>query len=298
MPFNDGIPRKNCYSLTDLNEFESCPFRFFVKHDLGKKYEIEEGNFNVALGCLLDQAIKLFHSTNAYGQPPEYVRNLVKASCNQMIEKIERSSGPSFYSSIKEFLNEELCTKASEIFENYYKERDCKINKSLGNVGFCQWVIDNKFKLWGGPDTLEKGDDGIPEVVDYKSRENIEKGKDNMDMDLMPKIYTLLCAKDLLKKGYKKARFRVRFWQDPSEEGFYEEFDLDEVLKYEILFKGMIEKIINTTQITFCERSFCKACNSPDKDLFIAELAKQGLVVLSLDSAPKTLTVEDAFFAP
>lgn len=298
MPFNDGIQRKFSFSLTDFHEFESCAFRFFVKHDLGKKYELEEGNFNVALGCLLDQAVKLFHSSRAYGQPPEYVKNLVKASCSKMIDKIESTSGPSFYSSIKEFLNEDLCKKASEIFENYYKERGCKINRSIAQVGFCEWVIDEKFKLWGGPDALEEGDDGIPEIVDYKSRENVEKGKDNMDMDLMPKIYTLLCSKKLKRMGHKKARFRVRFWQDPKEERFYEEFDLEDVQKYEILFKNMIEKILNTTQITLCEKGFCKACFSPEKDLFITELAKLGLVVLSSDTRSKTLNVEDAFFAP
>lgn len=280
MPFDDGISRLHSFSLTDFHDFDSCPFKFFVKHHLNKKYDLEEGNYFAALGSLLDQSVKLFHKTRAYGCSPEYLKNLIKGACNQMTAQIKKRSTPSFYSSIKDFLNDDLCEKAAEIFVKYYKGRDCQIRQSLGDVGFCEWVIETpegRWKLWGGPDTLELGDDGIPEIVDYKSRENLEKGKSYMDMDLMPKIYTLLCSKKLLQMGFKKARFIVRYWQDPKDESFYEEFDLEQVKNYEEIFKQKIQRILTAQNIKFCEKSFCPACRSKERQEYIKELAKIGL---------------------
>src|SRR5258708_30098898 len=67
MPYGDGIPKINCYSLTDLHDFEQCPFRFYVRHHLDRKYEIDESSAVIALGNLLDQSIKRFHKENSYG---------------------------------------------------------------------------------------------------------------------------------------------------------------------------------------------------------------------------------------
>jgi len=293
MPFNDGIPRTHSFSLTDFHEFDYCPFRFFVFHHLGKKYEMAEGSRNLALGSLLDASIKLFHKTKSYGQPKEYIKNLIQASCNKMMEKVAKQSSPSFYSAIKDFLNDDLCEEAAAIFINYYKALDLKIKPAIMEVGFCEWVIETDdpstgrsgqvYKLWGGPDTLEMGEDGIPEVVDYKFRENIEVGKDNMDMDLMPKIYMLLVCNKLLEKGYKKARFVVRFWQDPKDDSFFEEFDLERVRDFEDIFKERIEEIFNTSVFKFCEKGFCKACKSDQRTLFLKELEDKKLIVINQD---------------
>lgn len=272
MPFNDGIDRKFCFSLTDFHDFGRCSFRFFVFHHLNKKYELSEGNENMALGSLLDQTIKLFHSSKSYGQHPGYLSNLTQAACNLMKEKVAKQSSPSFYSAIIPFLTPELVQKASEIFKNYYIALDRKIKKSLGEVGFCEWVIKDKFKLWGGPDALELGEDGLPEVVDYKYREDRENGKDNLDMDLMPKIYVLLCTKKLLDLGFKKARFVVRFWLDPKDSSFSEVFDLEKIHQFEEIFKQKIEKILKTSEVNFCEKSFCRACQSPKRKDFLREL--------------------------
>lgn len=296
MPYGDGIPKINCYSLTDFHTFEFCPFKFFVTHHLDKKYELEEGSEQMALGSLLDQSIKLFHESKAYGCEADYLENLVHAASGRMKEKISGQKTPSFYSSIEQYLTEDLCQKATEIFKNYYYGKDKKIKTSIGNVGFCEWIISTddgrKFKLWGGPDAYEMGDDGIPEVVDYKSRENIEKGKDNMDMELMPKIYTLLASKFLINKGFKKARFVVRFWQDPKEDGFYEEFNLSAINGEEFLFRQKIERILSTTEITFCDKDFCKACKSEKRSEFALELKKHGLVVLSAEEFMQKNSVE------
>jgi hypothetical protein len=298
----DDIPRKNCFSLTDFNEFESCPFRFFVYHNmgLGKKYELSEGNLNMALGSLLDETIKLFHRVRAYGQPPEYIRNLIKASCNKMKDKIQKQAGPSFFSLMEPYLNDETCEKAAEIFINYYKALGCKIKPTLGEVDFCEWVLiceGQKCKLWGWPDTYELGDDGIPEVCDYKFREDVEKGKANMDMDIMPKAYMLLASKFLLSKGYKKARFIVRFWQDPGNNDFYEEFDLEKVLQFEELFKQKIGKIIKAKEFNFCTRPFCNICKYDKKDDLVFELRKMGILLMEQEKKmvlQEELTTESA----
>lgn len=278
MPWGDKIDKKYCFSLTDFHEFSQCQFRFFVKHHLEKKYELEEGNFNLALGNLLDQAIKRFHDSGAYGKPTEYLPNIVMAAFKFIEEKVASTgSKPSFYSSMKPFMDSRLVDRANQIFQDYYQAVRARIKKSLGPVRFCERVINTPngvYKLWGAPDAYEQGEDGAPEIVDYKSREDVERGKEGMDMDLMPKIYTLLASQDLLKKGYKKARFRVRFWQDPLDESFYEEFDLTTVANLEELFKQKIGDILATREIQFCERPFCKACRSDKREEYLRELRK------------------------
>jgi hypothetical protein len=292
MPYNDGISATHSFSLTDFHEFEKCSFAFFVKHHLGKKYELadSEGSLQLALGSLLDGAIKKFHESKAYGCPPEYIYNLIKASCSEIQEKIKKQKGPSFYSSIEKFLDDGLCEKAAKIFTDYYVGRERKINRSLGSVGFCEWIIeveDNKYKLWGGPDAFEEGEDGVPEVVDYKSREDIEIGKRGMDMDLMPKIYILLSLPFLQKNNFKRARFVVRFWQDPLEAGFYEEFDLEKFKELEELFKYKIEKILGVTEFSFCEKPYCKACKAQKRNEFVMGLQKMGLMVTNIADLPE-----------
>jgi hypothetical protein len=100
-------------------------------------------------------------------------------------------------------------------------------------------------------------------------------------MDLMPKMYVLLCSADLLKKGYKKARFKVRFWQDPLNESFYEEFNLESMTGEEFLFMQKIERILRVTDFSLCGKKFCAACNSAKKDEFLVELAQKGFRLMN-----------------
>lgn len=298
MPYNDGIPKINCYSLTDLHDFEECGFRFLVRHHLDRKYDIDEGNAQSALGNLLDQSMKKFHKANYYGRPAEDLVGLVRASARQMREDVEiaKSKGrPHFYGATIPFLTPELVDEAIEIFQNYYEEVGRKIRPAIEEVGFCEWIIKGDpspdgagqvFKLWGGPDTLEMGDDGVPEIVDYKSRKNLENGKANLDMDLMPKIYTLLCTSKILNKGFKKARFVVRFWQDPKDESFNREFNLEEMGKDEFLIRQKIERILAATEFKQCNKKFCAACKSPLKEEFLRELEKKGYRIITGEEFP------------
>lgn len=309
MPYNDGIDKIDSYSLTDFHDFDFCQFRFYVRHHLDKKYEIEEGNEKMALGSLLDQSIKKFHKAKAYGVDENYLENIVRAAARDMREEVEvaKLRGKNhFYSATIPFITEDVILKASTIFKNYYLAKDKKINRSIDDVGFCEWIIDtgsNKFKLWGGPDTLEIGEDGVAEVVDYKSRTNLELNSEltenkntnvvqnyksreglnkNFDMDLMPKIYTLLSAGKLLKKGHKKARFIVKIWQEPDDESLYEEFDLEAMDGHEFLFRQRIDRIIGNKGVKFCNKPFCKACNSPKKQEYLRELINTfGLSIMS-----------------
>ncbi len=282
MPYGDGIERINCFSLTDFHDFDDCEFRFYVRHNLDRKYEIDEGSPQMALGSLLDQSIKKFHKSKAYGVSADYLSNIVRASANFMKEQVLEKGPRSFFGSSAPFLTEDLILRAADIFKNYYEKKKGKIRQSLGDVGFCEWIIreDRSFKLWGGPDTLEMGDDGVAEIVDYKSRENLDK---NFDMELMPKIYTLLVAKKLLEMGHKKARFVIRIWQDPADEDIFEEFDLENLGDIAKLFREKIDIILENTEIQFCNRKYCRACNSEKRDEYLKELKKMGLTV-KLDS--------------
>ncbi len=278
MPFNDGVSRIRCFSLGDFHEFEVCPFSFFVKHHLEKKYELEKGSEFQALGNILDLSMKIFHKSKAYSQPVEYLPNIVNRAVFEIREKVAKETGkPSFYSASAAYINEDLIKKAGKIFQNYHQALKGKIKQSLGEVGFCEYLIEDggKWKLWGGPDTYELGEDGIPEVCDYKYKEN----NNGWDIDLMSKIYILLASKFLLSKGYKKARFVVRLWLDPGNDQYYEEFDLGKVSEMSGFFKNKIQTILAPSEISFCEKKGCVACQSDPRTQFLKELEPLGLVV-------------------
>lgn len=290
MPYGDGILKIYSFSLTDFHDFDSCPFRFFVKHHLDRKYEIDESSPAIALGHILDQTIKNFHKEQLYGcKSSQKIKRLIRESVEKMKSKVEeshRKGKHDFMEASVPFMTEESISQAEEIFLNYYIAKKGKIREAVEEVGFCEYLIKSDsgiYKLWGGPDTLEVGDDGVPEVVDYKSRQNIENGKAYMDMDLMPKMYTLLSRERLLRKGHKKARFVVRYWQDPLDESFYEEFDLETMTEEEFLFRQKIEEIMRVTGFRMCNKKFCAACKSAKKDDFLLALEKMGYTVMQGD---------------
>ena len=178
------------------------------------------------------------------------------------------------------------------------KFKEKRIRKSIGEVGFCEYPIalnGDNFKLWGGPDCLELGDDGMAEVVDYKSRLDIERGKANLDITLMSKIYVLLCAQKLLKQGHKKARFVIRFWQDPFDESFFEEFDVTSMSSDEFVFRQKIEKIIGTKEFKLCENKYCAACKSEKKSDFLTALNNKGYVIMSGQEFKNEQDTADSF---
>lgn len=274
----DNLDRIYCFSLGDFHNFEKCYFGFLVKHHLQKKYEIEEGTFNGAVGSLLDLAIKKLHLSKAYDQPLDYLlSSLFKAAENDIRDQADREGPHSFYGSTVKFLTPEAVKKAQEVFKNYFEKRKGKINKAILNKRFWEYLLEGEqlFKVWGGPDALEMGDDGLPEIVDYKYFEDHQKGRDNLDMDLMPKLYTLLCAPELLKLGYKRVRFRVRSWTDPEDESLYEEFDLANINLLKDFFRHKIAKILSVTEMSFCEKPYCKACNSEQRKEWIKQLQVQ-----------------------
>jgi hypothetical protein len=285
MPY-DPSQKIRGYSLTDFHDFDECPFRFYVRHDLDKKYELDEGGPQVALGNLLDQSIKLFHEKKLYGSSVERAANLVDDAKESIIDYEMHRKRPNFYTTTVPFLDEVVVNRAREIFVNYYKAIDGKINKGK-RLDFCKREIhcqNGTYWIWGGADTLELAPDGMVEVVDYKSRENISRGKETIDMDLMPKIYVLLCADRLLQKGNKKARFRAKFWQDPKEDNFFEEFDLESLKTLDDIFDKKICDILDNKDVSFCNGRFCKACNSPKRAEFVSDLKNLGLQVITEDT--------------
>ncbi|MCL4366529.1 PD-(D/E)XK nuclease family protein [Patescibacteria group bacterium] len=283
----DSIPRTHSFSLGDFHDFDFCVFRFFVNHHLQKKYELSEGNANQAIGSLLDLTIKKLHQAKAYSQPVDYLINLVKAAKSDMENDVAQRGANSFYGAQVPFLTPEVVTRAQEVFKSYHeaiggKYKPLVLTQTMKKLRpFWKHVINTEaepVQLWGGPDAIELGVDGVPEIIDYKYRENIED-QSKMDMDLMPKVYTLLCASELMQLGYPKARFKVKFWLDPLEESFYEEFDLSSSPNLEAFFKDKILKILRTTDLSFCEKEFCKVCKSPNRDQWLTELQLKGWVV-------------------
>lgn len=282
----DNIPRTHSFSLGDFHDFDRCVFRFFVNHHLQKKYELAEGNENQAIGVLLDLAIKKLHSSKAYHQPVDYLPNFIRAAEIEIKNTVAKQGLASFYGSSVQFLTPEVIKKAQEIFKSYHQNLNGQVKQMVvtpilrGPKPFWKRVIggNNQLQLWGGPDSIEMGEDGVPEVVDYKYLDKGADAMDRLDMDLMPKLYILLCSEDLASCGHKKARFQVRFWHDPKNESFYEEFDLESVLNLENFFKDRMERILRTSELTFCEKDYCKPCKSPQRAEWIKELQKNGWV--------------------
>lgn len=283
MPFDD-IPRTHSFSLGDFRDFDFCAFRFFVNHHLGKKYELAVGSPNQAIGSLLDLAIKKFHQTNLYGQSVETLPGLIKAAEAEMREKVKASPTPySFYSAQLSFLTPEVINRATEIFRNYFQQIEGKINKALSRKTFWDYVIvgDVPLKLWGGADTIEHGLDGLPEVVDYKYYEDQQAGVEKIDMDLMPKLYVLLASRELVKLGFAKARFKIKFWLDPKNDSYYEEFELANGPNIEAFFKDKIERILRSSELAFCDKQFCKVCNSDQREQWIKQLQVKFNLILA-----------------
>lgn len=279
------VPPLNGYSLSDFHDFDVCKFRFLVKHHLGKKYEIAKGNKPMALGVLLDRSIKEIHKYKGYKHSVDRLVKSVKYA-HDLIVKEEKNSPkqPNFNTSAVSFFDEDLIAMAEQVFRNYHAQIEGNFQQSLFHVDFCKWFLDvdnETYVLWGGPDTVEMGRDGIPEVIDYKSRMDIGKGKKYMDMELMPKMYMLLTAKELQKLGFQKARFKVVFWQDPRDESFCEEFDLTKLDEHEDVFRTRIKQIKKTLDYEYCAGQYCDACNFHERQSFIEELEKKGYKVLS-----------------
>ena len=282
----DNIPRTNCFSLGDFHDFDRCTFRFFVNHHLRKKYELAEGTANQTVGSLLDLAIKKLHQVKAYGQPVEYLPNLIKAAEREIKEDVVKRGTNSFYGAQLLFLSEETITKAQQIFKNYYLDLGGKVKRAVLTPTtrkvkpFWEHVITGSepMKLWGGADSIEMGEASVPEVVDYKYLEKGDESTEFLDMDLMPKLYTLLCAQELIDLGYKQARFYIRLWHDPRNGSYYEEFDLSSMPNIEAFLKDKIERILRIRQLSFCEKDFCKACNSPHREEWIKQLQTQGWI--------------------
>lgn len=286
MSFGDNIDRIHSFSLGDFHDFDACVFRFFVNHHLQKKYELAEGNVNQAIGTLLDLAIKKVHLANGYQQEPEELINLIKAAETDIQNEFQMRGRNSFYGALPPLLTPEVIARAQDIFKDYLTSMKGKIKPAVVTYQmkkikpFWQRIIkaDKPLKLWGGPDALEMGSDGVPEVADYKYFENTERGKAYLDMDLMPKMYILLTANDLIEAGFDKARFIARFWTEAGNDDFYEEFDFEGIINLENFFKDKMERILRTKELSFCEKDYCKACKSEFRDEWSAELKVKGWI--------------------
>lgn len=286
MPYGDKIDRIHSFSLGDFHDFDNCVFRFFVNHHLQKKYELAEGNQNLTIGSLLDLAIKKLHLAKAYNQPPGELLNLIKAAEVDIKYEVEMRGKNSFFGAIPPFLTPETIKKAQSVFKNYLEKLQGKIKPAVltyqmrRTKPFWERIIEAEkpIKLWGGPDSIEMGTDGVPEVADYKYFEDSEKSKSYLDMDLMPKIYILLTANDISETGFDKARFVTRIWTEPENNDFYEEFNLNQANNLENFFKDKTERILRTKNLSFCEKEWCKPCKSDQREEWIAELKVKGFV--------------------
>lgn len=286
MPFGDNIPRTHCFSLGDFHDFDRCVFKFFINHHLGKKYELAEGSQNQVIGTLLDLAIKKLHQTKAYNQPAGYLQYFLKAAELEMREDVIKRGKLSFYGAQIPFLTSETVSLAQSVFLSYHQGLKGQIKQMVQTPTskkvkpFWEVVLNGQspLKLWGAPDAIEMGEDGVPEVVDYKYFEDKERGEGNLDMDLMPKLYILFCASELQALGFTKARFVVRLWQDPGNNTYYEEFDLNSTLSLTAFFQDKAERILRTQELSFCGKEYCKVCKHPEKEGWIKQIENHGWI--------------------
>ncbi len=278
----ERISRLNSYSLGDFHDFDFCVFSFFVKHHLNKKYQLAVGNVYQTIGTLLDLGIKQYHKMKIYDRHLESALPIITSASMLIRQKVAESGKDSFYSKTVEFLSTQTINQASEIFEAYYRGMRGNIRPAISNKDFWDYILPEKnYKLWGGPDSIEMGEDGIPEVVDYKYFHK-EHGEDKLDMDKMPKLYVLFASSELVQAGYTKARFVVRLWQKPGDNSLFSEFDLKDIMALEDCFYQQIVKIIQTKTFNFCTKPFCQVCSSPQRDEWVEELLKMGISLVQV----------------
>lgn len=292
MPFQKAdVPKIRSFSLGDFHDFERCPFAFFVRHHLEKKYQLEEGSQSQTIGSLLDLGLKKYHNLSSLQQSEAVIPVLVSAAASQIKSEVEynRSAGRllSFYSSQLPFITPQVIKKAIQIFQNYHQGIKGKFKKAIHKNKLkpfwsYTYLDGEQFKLWGGGDGVELGDDGVAEIVDYKYFADSDKGRKYLDMDLMPKLYTLLAAQELLAAGYDKARFIVRLWQEPLNDSFYEEFDLKNMQNLANYFADKVRRIMGVTTLSFCEKDYCKVCKNEQREAWIKELEKRGWIKKTL----------------
>jgi hypothetical protein len=273
------VPRYRAFSLGDFKEFDRCPFSFFVKHHLQKKYELEEGTANQALGSMLDLTIKKIHKEHLYHSSEDELVEIIRTSAIHIKDKAAKDGPFSYFGPQSPFINEELINKTQEIFRSYLQKTKNIWQESVTDKTFWEYDVigtdGEMIRLWGGPDIIELGKDGLPEVVDFKYFENQEKGRNYLDMEQMPKMYTLLTSEDLKKSGYTKSRFKIRFWQDPLDEDWYEEFELSDCENIAAFFKQKAENILRLTELSLCEKAYCKVCQHGLREEWLLEWNKK-----------------------
>lgn len=281
-----SVPRYRCFSLSDFHDFNYCTFRFFVKHHLGKKYELEEGSPNQALGSLLDLTVKKIHQNKLYHQPVEFLVNIVKNSEVHMREKAQKDGPYSYFGPQIKFLTPELVEKTQAVLKNYLNDLNGHWQNSVSDKTFWEYDLVGSdgelIRLWGGPDLIEMGKDNLPEIIDFKYFEDQDKGRSYLDMDLMPKLYFLLTIPELKRLGFNKARFKIRFWQDAKDESVYEEFNIGQEDSFMSYFKSKAEAILRTTEISFCEKDYCSVCQSPNRIAWQKEIEAKFLGQINL----------------
>lgn len=287
LPKQEDIPKLRSFSLGDFHDFERCSFSFFVRHHLEKKYELEEGSAVQTIGSLLDLAIKKFQSLSPLQQSMHVIPALISSAAAQIRDEVQynKSQGRprSFYSSQLVFLTPEVVQEATQVFQDYYRGVKGKIKKAIHKNRLKPfWKFDcfdgQSFRLWGGADAIELGGDNIPEVIDYKYYPEGSKSKDFLDLDLMSKLYVLLCAKELQEGGFSRARFKIRLWTEPADESLYEEFDLSSVKNLAEYFGDKVRRILGVTTLSFCDKPFCKVCQSEQRPAWIRELIAKGWI--------------------
>jgi hypothetical protein len=127
---SDFIPKIRGYSLSDLHDFDTCVFKFLVKHELDKKYEIGKGSPQMALGVLLDKTIKNIHKRPAYHYPLKRLLKGVRFSAEEIKEEEKSKPRPNFNTATVEFLTEEVILAAEQVLQNYHQHiKKCFLKK-------------------------------------------------------------------------------------------------------------------------------------------------------------------------
>ena len=164
---SDYVPNTHGYSLSDFHDFDACIFKFLVKHELQKKYEIGKGSPQMALGVLLDKTIKVIHSfgNKSYSATPQRLKGAVRYSAKLIIEEEKNNpKKPNFNTATVEFLNEDIFIAAENALVNYLTQVK-KLKKSLGEVKFLQELLKSTEKRMSKALLLRSINSGVDQIL-------------------------------------------------------------------------------------------------------------------------------------
>ncbi|MGA9768669.1 MAG: PD-(D/E)XK nuclease family protein [Blastocatellia bacterium] len=207
---------EHLWSASQINDYGSCPFRFFAKHALRLEPsdEPDEGFTATRLGMayheILEHLYKRLVSNNILNSTasPEAVNPVVEEVTEEVLQKL-LDEGAIRKNALWDFEKSEIKRRVARLLHKESEWNDEKparpvhFERRFGTAGIDPLVIEAEggaVKLRGQIDRIDLRDDGLV-VIDYKTRRTPIRHNDALDgRDLQLPIYAMAASR-VIEKG-------------------------------------------------------------------------------------------------